>query len=87
MIQFFLEGGTKYSQKEIQRQSVEQNMKKRPSRDCPTWGFIPYTDTKSRHYCDCQEVLADRSLIWLSPEKLCQSLTNTKADAHSQSLD
>jgi hypothetical protein len=32
-------------------------------RDCPTWGSIPYTDTKPRHYCGCQEVLADRSLI------------------------
>jgi hypothetical protein len=28
-----------------------------------TWGSIPYTDTKPRHYCRCQEVLADRSLI------------------------
>jgi hypothetical protein len=34
-----------------------------------------------------QEVLADRSLIHLSPERLCQSLTNTEADAHSQALD
>ena len=33
------------------------------SRDCPTWGFIPYTVTKTRHYCGCQEVHADRSLI------------------------
>jgi hypothetical protein len=24
-----------------------------------------------RHYCRCQEVLADRSLIKLSPERLC----------------
>jgi hypothetical protein len=35
----------------------------RPSRDCPTWGSIPYTVTKVRHYCECQEVLAKRSLI------------------------
>jgi hypothetical protein len=28
---------------------VEQRLKERPSRDCPTWGFIPYTVTK--HYC------------------------------------
>jgi hypothetical protein len=32
----------------------------------------------------CQKVLADRNLIWLSPERLCQSLTNTEEDAHSQ---
>jgi hypothetical protein len=30
-----------------------------------------------RHYCGGQEVLADRSLIQLSPERLCQILTNT----------
>jgi hypothetical protein len=79
-------GGAKYSQEEIWRQSVEQGLKERPSRDCPTWGSIPYT---VRHYCGCQEVLADRSLIRLSPERLCQSLTNTEVDvdARSQPLD
>jgi hypothetical protein len=45
------------------RQSVEQRLKERPSRDCPTWGSIPYTVTKPRHYCGCQQELADRSLI------------------------
>ena len=49
--------------KEIQGQRVEQRLKEKPSRDCPTWGSIPYTVTKLRHYCECQEVLADRSLI------------------------
>jgi hypothetical protein len=29
-----------------------------------------YTVTKPRHYCGCQEVHAERSLIWLSPEAL-----------------
>ena len=53
------------------------------SRDCPTWGSIPYTVTKPGHYGGCQEVLAYGSLIWLSPERLFQSLTNTEADAHS----
>jgi hypothetical protein len=47
----------------IQRQSVEQRLKERSSRDCPTWEFILYTVTKPRHYCGCQEVLAERSLI------------------------
>jgi hypothetical protein len=32
-------------------------------------------------------VLADRSLIWLSPERLYQSLTNTKVDVHSQPME
>jgi hypothetical protein len=53
----------KYSREEIWRQSVEQILKERLSRDCPTWGFIPYTVTKLRHCCGCQEVLADRRLI------------------------
>ena len=44
--------------------------------------------TKPRHYCRCQEVLADRSLIQLAvSERLYQSLTNTEVDAHSQPLD
>jgi hypothetical protein len=78
---------TKNSQEQIWKYSVEQRLKERPSRDCPTWGFIPYTVTKTRQYCGCQEVHAERSLIWLSPERLCQSLTNTEMDAHTQPLD
>jgi hypothetical protein len=45
-----LRRGTKYSRKEVQRQSVEQRLKERPSRDCPTWGSIPYTLIKPRCY-------------------------------------
>jgi hypothetical protein len=56
-------GVTKYSREQIQRQNVEQRLKERPSRDCPTWGSIPYTVTKPRQYCGCQEVLAEKSLI------------------------
>jgi hypothetical protein len=62
---------------------VEQRLKERPFRDCPTWGSFPHADTKPRHYCRCQKVLGDRSLIQLSPERLCQILTNTDAEAHS----
>jgi hypothetical protein len=57
------------------------------SRDCLTWGSTPYTVTKTIHYCGCQVMLGDRRLIWLSPEKLCQSLTNTEAGAHRRPLD
>jgi hypothetical protein len=60
-------------QEEIWRQSLEQRLKERPSRDCPTWGSIPYTVIKAGRYCGGREVLADGSLIWLSPERLCQS--------------
>jgi hypothetical protein len=60
---------------------VEQRLKERPFRDCPTWGSIPYITTKSG-VIGCWEVLADGSLIWLSPERLGQSLINTEAEAH-----
>jgi hypothetical protein len=63
LVVYFLEGGTQYPWEEIQRQSVEQRLKERPSRDSPTWGYIPYIVIKIRHYCKCQQVLADRSLI------------------------
>jgi hypothetical protein len=58
----FLEWGTKYPWKELQRQSSELRQKERPSRDCPTQGSIPYRTTKSRHYCICQKDFADRTL-------------------------
>ena len=54
---------TKYLQEQIWRLSVEERPKDRPSRDCPTWRLIPYTVTKPRHYCGCQQVHAERSLI------------------------
>ena len=38
-----LRSWTKYTQEQIGRWSVEQRLKKRPPRDCPTWVFIPYT--------------------------------------------
>jgi hypothetical protein len=40
-----------------------------------------------RHYCGCQQVLSDRSLIYLSSERIYQSLINTEVDACSQPLD
>jgi hypothetical protein len=68
-------------------QNVEQRLNERPSRDFPTWGSITYTLTKPRHYCGCQQVLTYRNLIQLSPERLCQCLTNIEVDALSQPLD
>jgi hypothetical protein len=62
-VSVLLEGGIKYSQEEIWRQSVEQRLKERPSRDCSIWGSIPYTANKSSHYCRYQEVFGNRSLI------------------------
>jgi hypothetical protein len=59
----FLEERTKYSGEELTRKSVEQRWKERSSRDCPTWGSMLDTFTKSIYYCGCQEQIADRSLI------------------------
>ena len=69
------------------RQSMEQRLKEKLSRDCLTWESIPYTVTKPRHYCGCQQVLANRNLISLSPERLCQFMTNTEVDALRQPSD
>jgi hypothetical protein len=35
----------------------------KPIQRLPHLRIQPYTVTKHRHYCGCQEVLADRSLI------------------------
>jgi hypothetical protein len=56
-----LEEGTKFSWKELQGQSVEQRLKVWPWTDFPTWGFIPYVVTKSRHYCDPNKHLQTES--------------------------
>jgi hypothetical protein len=32
---------------------------------------------------DAKKCYADRSQIWLSSERLCQSITNTETDAHN----
>jgi hypothetical protein len=74
----FLEGVSKYPLEEVQRQSLGQKLKERPSTDCPIRESIPYTVTKPRHYCGCQKVPTDSILILLSPEKVCQCLTNTE---------
>ena len=47
----------------------------------------PIYSYQTRHYCGCQQVFADGSLIYQSPERLCQCLTNTEVDACSHPLD
>ena len=62
----FLRRGSKILLEEFQRQSVEQRLNERLSRDCPTWGSIPYTEEKkkdTRYYCGYQKVHADSNLI------------------------
>jgi hypothetical protein len=65
---------------------LSRDCRKDPSKTVPL-EFSPYTVTKPRHYCECQQVHVNRSLIKLSPERLFQSLTNTEMDAHSQALN
>jgi hypothetical protein len=54
-----LEQVTKYSQEQIQRQSVEQRQKERPSKDCPTWRSIPYSHQS-------------QILLWMPRSECCQ---------------
>ena len=56
-----LEGGTKYPWEELHTQSEE--LMERLSRDCPNWGSIPNTVTKSRHY-----FRMPRSACWQEPD-------------------
>jgi hypothetical protein len=55
---------TKHSWEQIWRQSVEQGLKERSSRDSSTWGCIPYTVTKPWHYWDAKKCLLKRA--WYS---------------------
>ena len=43
-------------------------------------GVIDGSITKPRHYCIYQQDFADRTLIKLSPVRLCQCLANTEVD-------
>jgi hypothetical protein len=45
----------------MQGQEVEQRLREGLSRDCPTWGSIPFAIIKPRHLL-IQEFLADRNL-------------------------
>jgi hypothetical protein len=59
----FLKRRNKILKRGNKETKCEAETEGRPSRDGPTSESIPYTDTKHRHYCEWQEVLADRSLI------------------------
>jgi hypothetical protein len=73
--------------KELQRQKWSRDWRKGHSETAPLRDPFPPAGTKPWHYCWCQEALADRSLVWPSPENFCQYLTNTGADPHSQPSD
>jgi hypothetical protein len=59
---FLLRMGNKILMERVTETKFGAKMEERPSRDCPTWGSIPYTTTKPRHYCICQKDFADRTL-------------------------
>jgi hypothetical protein len=65
---------------------MEQRLKW-PLSDCPNLVTIPCLGIKPWHYYWCYAVLSDRSLAWPSSERLYQQLTETDADAFSQTLD
>jgi len=48
-------GEQKYSQEEMWTQSLEQRLKERPFRDCPTWGSIPYMTTNPYNTVDAKK--------------------------------
>ena len=86
-ISILLRRGNKIPMDRVTEKMFRAEIKRRAIQRLPHLGFIPYTITKPRHYCVCQQVLAERGLIMLSPERLFQCLANTEVDAHSHPLD
>ena len=68
-----LRGGNKIPMEGVTETKFRAGLKEWPSRDCPTCGSI--------------QVLTDRGLIKLSPERFCQCLANTEVGVHSPPLD
>jgi hypothetical protein len=60
---FLLRMGNKIPMEGVTVTKFRVEMEGRPSRNCPTQVSIPYTTTKPRHYCICQQDFADRTLI------------------------
>ena len=73
--------------KKKKKKKKKQIKKKKPPRYTPTKEKITNANTKPQHYCWCQEVVADSSLVWLFPNKLFQHLDNTDPDTHNQTSD
>jgi hypothetical protein len=69
-----------------EKKNVEQRLKEKPSGNSHM-GIHPIYSYQTRTFLWENEVLADRSLIWLFPKRLFQSLTNTEEKVCSQSLN
>ena len=50
----------------------------------PHLGIHPVCRHQTQHCCGCQEVLADRNLVWLFLGRFEQQLTNADVNAWSQ---
>ena len=53
----------------------------------PDLGDLSHIQSPNSDAIVDDEVLADRILVWVSPERLCQSLTNKEAGGCDQPLD
>jgi hypothetical protein len=53
----------------------------------PHLGIHPFCICQTSTLLLTKEVLAERSLIWLFPERFYQNLINTNADTQSQPLE
>jgi hypothetical protein len=72
-----MEGVTKF-RTETERMTIQR---------LPHFGIDTINNHQTQTLGRCQQEPADRSLIKLSPVRLCQCLANTEVDAHSHSLD
>jgi hypothetical protein len=67
-------------------EKIEQGLKGRSSGTAPHWDLSDYQTLNSDTVVDAK-MFADRNLVWLSSEILCQHLTKIEANTHSQALD
>ena len=62
-ISFLLRMGTKIPMEGVTETKFTAETVERTIHRLPTWGSIPYTTTKPRQYCICQQDFANRTLI------------------------
>jgi hypothetical protein len=60
---FLLRMGSKTPMDRVTETKFRAEMEGRTIQRLTDLGSIPYTNTKPKHYCICQEDFADRSLI------------------------
>jgi hypothetical protein len=60
---FLLRMGNKITMEEVTETKFRAETEESTIQRLPHLGSIPYTTTKPRHYCTCQQDFADRILI------------------------